>query len=77
MQKQEEFIVPECWGCPAPKGEAMTLGSPFCEFKQKQTNKKKNLAEWAKLFNGHQFTSNKAFTINSMQRKKQSYKSKL
>jgi hypothetical protein len=32
MQKQEEFIVPECWGYPAPKGEAMTLGSPFCEF---------------------------------------------
>ena len=41
MQKQEEFIVPACWGYPAPKGEAMTLGSPFCEFKNKQTNKKK------------------------------------
>jgi hypothetical protein len=26
MQKQKEFIVPVCWGHPAPEGEAVTLG---------------------------------------------------
>jgi hypothetical protein len=33
MQKQEEFIVPACWGRhPAPKGEAAILGGPFSKF---------------------------------------------
>jgi hypothetical protein len=31
MQKQEECIVPERWGRPAPKGEAVTPGSPFSQ----------------------------------------------
>ena len=29
MQKQEEFIVPVCWGCPKPEGEVATLGGPL------------------------------------------------
>ena len=32
MQKQEEFIVPACWGRHAPKGEAVIPGSPFGQF---------------------------------------------
>jgi hypothetical protein len=32
MQKQEEFIVPMCWGHPTPEGEVATSGSPFGQF---------------------------------------------
>jgi hypothetical protein len=32
MQKQEEFIVPVHWGCPAPEGKVTTTGSPFGPF---------------------------------------------
>jgi hypothetical protein len=32
MQKQEEFIIPECWGRPAPKGEVAISGSLFGQF---------------------------------------------
>jgi hypothetical protein len=30
--KKEEFIVPVCWDCHRPEGEAVTLGSLFGQF---------------------------------------------